>query len=530
MKRWLFVSSLSLGLVLPGCGADEYSNIEDWWHQGVLGEEPTTTGMVTQPAPNDPNSNELQYEDDAGAGVRITNLSSLQYNLNLKPYHDRGYRGQNTTVAILDNGFMSLDKALGKTLPPNIYKEAPIEGDEAQTLHGTKLAELVYSIATGKTFYDATVSSPELRLYVTNGPYRNLENAITKLVQYKYQNPNRTVIALYSQIWEYGGNLNGTGYINELVNRAIDAGIIWVNAAGNLGKGTYFSKVDFDKSTREMKLPAEGRYLKFKTQAPMTPVKIVLGWQDFSNSYYFYYTKQDLDLVLENDKGKEIGRATLIQDGQDHGNAKGYSRHAREVMQVTLIPGTYRIRVLARSDNFDANSRFWVTTNGPGVEMENSNGQQVVFMPADNPRVFTVGAFDVDYGNAVVSEDGKVTKPDFLTWSLIQYASGAVVHGTSTAAAVAAGAFALYRSAYGSFTADRMRQLLDGGSLTNGYKRNPIWFEQCRKQDVQIPSYIDCKEYGSWLPPPLKLPNFPGTTSRTPSTSPRSGGNVPRIP
>lgn len=529
MKRWTYLLSLSLslscGFVLYGCGADEYDNPEDWWYHGVLGHEEDVSLPTTA---NPQNTDELQYQDAAAAGVRITNLSSLQYNLNLKPYHDRGYRGQNTTVAILDNGFMGLELAQGNTLPPGLYKEAPIEGTEAQTPHGTKLAELVYSVATGKTFYDRTVAAPEIRLYVTNGPYRNLENAIDKLVAYKTQNPSRTVIALYSQIWEYGGNLNGTGYINELVNRANAAGIVWINAAGNLGKGTYFGKVDYDQNTREMKFPKDTKYLKFKTQMPVTNVKIVLGWQDFTNSYYFYYTKQDLDLVLENDKGKEIGRAELIQDGKDHGGAKGYSRHAREVMQVTLIPGTYRIRVIARSSNFDANSSFWVTTNGPGVEMEESNGHKVVFMPADNPRVFTVGAFDVDYGNAVVSDDGKVTKPDFMTWSMIQYANGAVVAGTSTAAAVAAGTFALYRSAYGNFTADRMRQLLDGGSLTNGYKRNPIWFEQCRKENAQVPSYIDCKEYGSWLPPPLKLPNLPtGVTYR--SSQPWDE-NVPKIP
>lgn len=460
----------------------------------------------TTPSTGTDKADELEYQEGV-AGSRIVNMSGILDALNLKSYHDLGYRGQNTVIAILDNGYTGLREARGKTLPPQLRVEPGFEGEEAETAHGTKMAEIAYAMATGRNAYDPQVSGPEMRLFVTNGPYRNLSDSVDKLIEMKRQRPQTTFIALYSQIWEYGGNLNGTGYINEIVNRALAAGVVWVNAAGNLGRGTYLSKVEYDKATREMKLPSNNRFIKMNVPATPTQIKIVLAWKDFTDSYYNYFTKQDLDLVLETTSGKEIARAALRQDGQNHGNEKGYSRHAREVMTANLSAGTYHLRVLVKSDNFDASSRFWVTASGEGVELENANGHQSVMIPADNPNVLTVGASDVNYGNATILEDGRVLKPDFLTPSLIEFADGTIVHGTSTATAVAAGALALYRSAYGSLSFASAKKMLEDGTLTNGRVHNLSLYQRCHSQP-NPPAIFNCAEYGQWIPPLLVLPKI----------------------
>jgi hypothetical protein len=194
-------------------------------------------------------------------------------------------------------------------------------------------------------------------------------------------------------------------------------------------------------------------------------VKVVLAWKDFADSYYHYYTKQDLDLILEDAQGKVLGQGALRQDGINHGGAEGFSRHAREMIMASLPPGEYRMRVVAKSNNFSPSSRFWITVDGGGtVQLEQSNGDQVVFMPADNPKVLTVGATDYDLGNSKIEGDMKV-KPNFLTPSIMTYTDGVQIAGTSTAAAVAAASLAVFRSAWGPLVSQNLFDMLGGEQL-----------------------------------------------------------------
>ncbi|MGE0172198.1 MAG: hypothetical protein AB7T49_05415 [Oligoflexales bacterium] len=445
----------------------------------------------------DDNSQNLD-PDDSIAGRPLRNLPSMLAELGLGAYHNKGFYGQGVTVAILDNGYSGLEEARGVTLPPQIeVQDSP--QPMADTFHGTKLAEVVYSLSTGKSMYDANMPSCDIKLFVTNGPYENLEHAVGQVIALKKADPSRTVIVLYSQIWEYGGNVNGTGFINALVNKALAEGVIWVNAAGNLGKSTYFGKVERRQDGglgNELKLPYQDRYLRFFVES-YTEMKIVLAWKDFANSYYYYRTSQDLDLVLEDNQGKVLGSGSLIQDGKDHGKQEGYSRHAREVIRAALNPGEYRLRVIAKSNNFDQNSRFWVTADGMGFRWESSNGNEVVFMPADNPEVVTVGASDVDYGNSKIV-DGRYIKPEVVTGSLLDYGDNMKIQGTSTAAAIFAGTLAVFRSAWGPMIRQDVFRLIDKSAI--GIKREQA--RDCKETDN---SFQDCK---ITLPLLIKLPDY----------------------
>ncbi|MBF0443688.1 MAG: hypothetical protein HQK54_17405 [Oligoflexales bacterium] len=284
-----------------------------------------------------------------------------------------------------------------------------------------------------------------MKMYITNGPYRNFEKAVNDIISLKHSNPERPIIALYSQIWETVGNSDGKGYIDYHVNRAVNEGIIWVNAVGNYGKSAYTDKVEIIDEKGSLKLPLYTKYLPFKVVGPIVPVKIVLGWNDFLSDYYNYRASQDLDLILYDSNGDEMGRANLVQDGRDHGGEEGYSRFAREIISATLKEGTYYLGIVAKSNNFDSESRFWVTIGGgDGIKMDYTNGDKIVFMPASNANVLAVGGYDIEYGNSGDSELSGSAKPDILTASIVEFSNGPMVQGTSTSAAVAAGALALY--------------------------------------------------------------------------------------
>jgi hypothetical protein len=191
----------------------------------------------------------------------------------------------------------------------------------------------------------------------------------------------------------------------------------------------------------------------------------VLGWDNFTDSYYNYRTAKDLDLILEKGDGSPLGAGQLVQDGKDHGSDTGYSRHAREMIRATLPDGAYRLRVVAKSTNFEVSDRFWVAVGGNKVTLENANGDNIVFAPADNPRVLTVGASDVSFGNRRRNSEGREIKPECLAPSKVTFNDGSWAEGTSTAAAIAAGVLATYISQQGSMAKADLDQALEAGVL-----------------------------------------------------------------
>ena len=394
-------------------------------------------------------------------GEPASNWSQIRTQIGSVAWTERGYHGKNAMIAILDNGFSGLDRAKGRTLPPSLNVETNATGMVTDTIHGTKLTEIIWGLTAGNDLWNQGQKGPELRLYNTSGAYLNLEKAINDLISYKRQNPSKMVISLYSQIWESGGNADGSGYINALVDKAIRAGILWINAAGNLGKSTWFGPIEFNG--KRAKFPDGDKLKVIVTES--SRVKFSLGWNDFRESYY-YRTSKDLNLVVTDLNGSEIGRSQLIQDGRDRGDQSGYSRHAREYLYATLQPGTYYVKVLARNpEAFVDTDKMWVTANGPGVSIVKGNGDNIVFMPADNPEALTVGALEINYGNSKKDYNGKIIKPELISLSRIEYNNGMVLEGTSTAAAFAAGAIALLSDELGMIHRVKLKSLISRGIL-----------------------------------------------------------------
>jgi hypothetical protein len=401
------------------------------------------------PFKRDEKKNELSKKDSEKRGIPVSNpenemvgleplsnLPTLIYQQNLKKYLDSGSTGRGLKIAILDNGFAGLKYSRGSRLPPNTRLiEAP--GNEmTSSPHGTKMAEIVYSLATGSAFYTPKIIGPEIILLNTNG-YSNLLHAIDTVIL------EQVDIVLYAQVWEYGGNFDGGGFINKEVDRAISSGVLWVNAAGNMGQSTWNGNIEID-DFGGVKLPFKNysdspfSYLRFTVPQDQTDVKIVLSWNDFTNSKD-HKTSQDLNLELLDSKNQIIDGSYLIQTGLDH-SSKEYSNHAREIVHATLKPGIYNIRINAASKNFDKNSIMRVTVNGLGVRLIERSQITTVLIPADNPNVLTVGATDVDYSGMTAS------KPEAKMRSEVRFGLNQTHKGTSAATAIAVGSLATYIS------------------------------------------------------------------------------------
>ncbi len=444
MNARLFpIASLALALALNGCGAREH---------GEEDAPETTTPSPTPPSGTPPSAGVAPGEramplspltDLPEREGALTNLPAILARVGLAPYHARQARGQNLTIAVLDNGFAGFGPSLGRRLPPDtMLIQAP--GNELQeTSHGTKMAEIAYAVATGSPSYRADRPGPRMLLLNANG-FTNFKAAIDRVIAEKAD------IVLYAQVWEYGGNLDGGGFINREVNRALAQGITWINAAGNLGLATWAGPVQMDQET----------FVRFTVPQDATPVKVVLAWNDFDDSKD-YRTPQDLDLHVEDSSGKQVGVGELIQDGKaPTGRGEKYSAHAREIVKATLRAGTYTMRVRAKSRNFDALSRFRLTVDGLGARVLEAQTTDSLLIPADNAGVLAIGAADA------VPESGRGRgKPELATASEVIFSSGTSHRGTSSASAITAGALAVLQSHYGNIDRAELMQLIADGKI-----------------------------------------------------------------
>lgn len=396
----------------------------------------------------------------------IVNNSYLTSSVNLTPWTQAGYHGKSVKIAILDNGFGGLTSALGKRLPPDLKIETSKLENISQSPHGTKLAEIIFAMTSGSPTWTSTSQAPQMKLYNANG-FSNFSHAVDQAIA------EHVDIILYSQVWEFGGNFDGRGFINAEVNKAIKAGILWINAAGNYAASSWHSSVTIG-SQDHLNLPYKDRYVRMLVNQANTPVKISLSWNDFTDSKE-WRTSRDLDLTLLDASEREIASSRRIQDGKDHGSDANYSAHAREVIESTLQPGIYLLRVTAKSKNFDANSQIRLAADGQNISFIDQSPYASVMIPADNPNVVTVGASDDDASSNGVTTAG-LPKPEFVAPSIIELEGGIQLQGTSTAAAVAAATLAVYQEACGIQTRESLLRSIDNGLIgQQSIKGRGLW-------------------------------------------------------
>jgi hypothetical protein len=127
-------------------------------------------------------------------------------------------------------------------------------------------------------------------------------------------------IVLHSIVRDYGGNFDGGGFFNKQVNRAVETGTLWFNAAGNFGKSAYNVRSIQTGNDDWVKMPGPNSSLpiRCKPQAPVTTcnTRIVLSWNDFSDDVNAR-TDKDLDLVLTDDMLNVIQVSALVQSVDD---------------------------------------------------------------------------------------------------------------------------------------------------------------------------------------------------------------------
>ena len=410
-------------------------------------------------------------------------------------------------IAILERGFAGAEE--GGNLPEgtiivNQYDEEMIEkydlnpGYDAppvEEAHGRRVAQLVWAMTGMKQDI-----APQFYLLNANG-YTNFRRAVRYAIQEKID------IIVYAQNWEYGGNFDGKGFVNETVNEALEAGITWINAAGNYGGAVYNGKIDSNKEGNvifdKAKHTQNKDKLFFTMKSDDKDVRVICVWNDFSDDRNYQAVK-DLDLYVYewtgNELGELVGQSRYAQvEISATQNAeladRQLSQLAREEVSLTGLRKDRQYAIMIRnvSENFAVKDRLRVivhANNGVLTFDDHTDGGEIM-IPADNKGVISVG--DLSENSSVGPTADFRRKPEVIlspwmaegqtnVYSEMPYAvfsDDAVVAGTSADAAIFAGLVAVLKANKPSITRTEILQFAG--------KRQAEWIS--KRVEVVEPEY-----------------------------------------
>ena len=181
-------------------------------------------------------------------------------------WNDAGYSGQDVKVGIIDTGFMGFSDLLGSELPTPVavlcYTDIggssnDLADCERGSVHGTAVAEALIDVA------------PEVSLYLSNSlSPGDLQDTVDWMISQGVEVINTSLgfvwdgpgdgsspfdgsVSYVSPFWE---GIDSSLHYSPLraVDRAVDAGIVWVTSAGNENHQTWFN------SGRSLVLDSDG--------------------------------------------------------------------------------------------------------------------------------------------------------------------------------------------------------------------------------------------------------------------------------
>jgi subtilisin family serine protease len=389
----------------------------------------------------------LFYAMRPPAGVALVTSAGVG-EIGAGDYLAGGLDGTGIRIGILDLGFEGLESVRGTELPADLRTRA-FAGDPAGsgdldngTSHGVACAELVHDVAPGASLYLANANTDI-----------ELEAAVGWMIE------QGVSVISYSVGWFYGPG-DGTGRLQEIVDQALDAGSLWVNASGNQAQahwGGSFTDTDLD-GLHEFE--ATDETISFAPREGGDSFVLTLTWDSWP-----YSTNLAFDI--------EIYQDGLLSASTNTGAPSGLAY--RDIEYVRGSPGS----------TIDVSIRRTQGTRGARLSLFRADGEALaehrvpegsLLIPADGARVLAVGAYRLgtgrleEFSSRGPTLDGRV-KPELCGPDGISTATYPVFHGTSAACPHAAGAAALLLSAAppGGFfdfhwTPEELRHLFAAGA------------------------------------------------------------------
>ena len=329
-------------------------------------------------------------------------------------FHSAGLTGSGTKIAVIDLGYSGLTQAQARGDLPYTVHQHDLTGTGLTTgiTHGTAVAEVIHDIAPGAELHLIKIADEV-----------DLDLAVTYCIN------NGIDIINHSLGWYNTNFYDGTGTVADTARRAVSAGILWVNAAGNEAESHWEGTFVDGNSDGVL-----DQTISFYASAG-SPIVVFMTWNDWPQA------SSDYDLYLHDPTSALVASSTKHQTGTEE---------PTESVQVTAsMSGTYTLRIHgAGSKKLELFSLYQPVS--PVVAASS------ILAPGNVAEVVTVGA--IDHANYITgpqqphssqgpTNDGR-TKPDLAAPDNVATGTSpyTTFPGTSAAAPHAAAAAALLLS------------------------------------------------------------------------------------
>ncbi|MYE54790.1 MAG: S8 family serine peptidase, partial [Chloroflexi bacterium] len=383
-------------------------------------------------------------------------------------WHQAGFKGRGVKIGIIDVGFegfssnnngsdlparVSARCYRGSSNPTSRLRDCETRNDpQTPNNHGTLVAEVIYDIAPEAAYYVAQVNNE-----------RQLNSAVDWMVS---QNVD---VINYSVALPWDGPGDGTSPVSDspinTVATAVSGNALWVNAAGNYAKRTWYGR--FIPTS-----PDEGNYHRFRNNNTCNRINwgttgekyIQLRWEDAGTPTP---TGSELGVIVHNGSRTPIPNSTPAL----YGGSQFYTFNV-------AASGNHCVYVLKNSGS---NPR-WIQLNhhlnDGDLRYYASSGSIVNPAESINSGMLAVGA--ASWSNNGLSIYGyssqgplpaatTVVKPDMAAASRVSVStmSGSFT-GTSAAAPHVAGMAALILQRYSSYTPAQVANYLRNNAEPRG--------------------------------------------------------------
>ncbi|MBN9392687.1 MAG: S8 family serine peptidase [Chloroflexi bacterium] len=379
-----------------------------------------------------------------------------------------GFKGKGVKIGIIDGGFKYHEKFLGSTLPADLD---PVDIDAQnggpgvidETVHGTAVIEIIYSLAPEASYAAAAV----------DGSDGEIKQALDYLV--KDQKVNIVSVSMGG----HGGPGDGTDPLDQYIAQLKkDYGVTFLFSAGNEGASHYTDFFNPDGDGFQQFIPGVTKMAVGNPGSTPYDTFVILSWEQWDLD-----KKQtnDLDLFIVDQNGKAITSSQNTQSARD----------PFEAVRIKIPAKTlYYIRVRQKPNTTPYSKPFRMHVFTHDLPLQFIVPEMAVASPASSKGVLAVGAVQWDedriayYSSEGPLPDGtfkpEISAPAGVSSRAYQEDGEQVFDGTSAACPEAAGIATILKGANPNLTADQMDQLMkelgkdlspNGPDFANGYGR-----------------------------------------------------------